>query len=227
MAHASGGNVVRTSCHSAVYIGDSTSEGETSSNYIPDAGQRLDSQLARVGVRTSYPEISGARSIVETYKGHSNGATVARSHLSHGYRGCWILALGTNDVADVRVGGTPGLDGRIDRIMSIIGHQPVLWVEAITLVASGSPYAEPGMQAWNRSLLAACSRYPNMRVFDWPAYVRRKWFIPDGIHYYSPGYVARAHFISRGLADGFPAGHPARPATVGPVGGVASPCLVR
>jgi peptidoglycan/LPS O-acetylase OafA/YrhL len=215
-----------TSCHSVVYIGDSTSEGEVSPTYIPNPGQRLGSQLTRVGVHTLYPEISGARSIVETYKGFANGATVAQGHLSAGFKGCWILALGTNDVADVKVGGTPGFAGRIDRMMSIIRHQPVMWVETVTLLASGSPYEEPGMQAWNRDLLAACARYPNMRVFDWPAHAHQSWFIPDGIHYYSPGYEARARFISRGLAHGFPAGRPTRPPTEGPGGGVPSPCLV-
>ncbi len=216
-----------TSCHSVVYIGDSTSEGETSPTYIPNPGQRLGSQLTRVGVHAFFPEISGARSIVETYKGFPNGATVAQNHVSAGFRGCWILALGTNDVADVKVGGTPGYMGRIDRMMSIIRHQPVMWVETVTLLASGSPYEEPGMQAWNRDLLAACARYPNMRVFDWPAHARRSWFIPDGIHYYSPGYEARARFISRGLAHGFPAGQPLRAPSEGPEGGVSSPCLVR
>jgi peptidoglycan/LPS O-acetylase OafA/YrhL len=217
----------RTACHSVVYIGDSTSEGEISPSYIPNAGQRLGSQLTQVGVHTVYPEISGARSIVETYKGYPNGATVAQSHIHQGYHGCWILALGTNDVADVNVGSNVGLVGRIERMMSIIGHQPVMWVEAVTLLASGSPYNEPGMQDWNRSLLAACSRYPSMRVFDWPAYARRKWFIPDGIHYYSAGYAARAHVISRGLAHGFPAGQRSVPPTEGPGGGLPSPCLVR
>ena len=60
------------------------------------------------------------------------------------------------------------------------------------------------MQRWNAALLAACRRYPNMRVFDWAAYARRKWFIPDGIHYYSPGYVARTHAIADGLVAAFP-----------------------
>ncbi len=216
-----------TSCRSVVYIGDSTSEGEISSNYIPNAAQRLQSQLRRVGVRTVYPEISGARSIVETYQGHANGTTVAKSHVSEGFNGCWIVALGTNDVADVRVGGRPGYAGRIERMMSIIGHHPVMWVETLTLLASGSPYDEQGMQDWNRSLLAACARYPNMRVFDWPAYARRNWFIPDGIHYYSPGYVARTHVISQGLAHGFPAGQQSAPPGQGPGGGVPSPCLIR
>jgi peptidoglycan/LPS O-acetylase OafA/YrhL len=205
----------RTSCRSVVYIGDSTSEGETSTNYIPNPALRLPSQLNDVGVRTVYPDISGARSIVEIYKNFPNAATVATAHVSEGYRGCWILAMGTNDVADIHTGSNVGLMTRIDRMMQIIGRQPVLWVDAVTLVRSGSPYAEAGMQVWNRDLVQACSRYPTMRVFDWAALVKRKWFIPDGIHYYSPGYVARTHLISRALASAFPArGGPSRTCVV-------------
>jgi peptidoglycan/LPS O-acetylase OafA/YrhL len=203
----------KTSCRSVVYIGDSTSEGETSTSYIPNPRQRLPAQLRRVGVRHPLPEISGARSIVEVYKNFPNAATVARGLVAHGFRGCWILALGTNDAADVAIGSYVGLVGRIERMMSVIGSQPVLWVDAVTLDSSG-PYVESGMQRWNRDLLAACGRYPNMRVFDWAAYAKPRWFIPDGIHYYSPGYVARAHLIAHGLAHAFPAGQPPNPACV-------------
>jgi peptidoglycan/LPS O-acetylase OafA/YrhL len=197
----------RTSCRSVVYIGDSTSEGEIATDYIPNPRKRLQAQLADIGVGTTFPEISGARSIVETYKGLPNAATVARDHLSHGFRGCWILAMGTNDVANVHDGSTVGASARIARMMSIVGNQPVLWVGAITRVGSGG-YAEDAMQGWNRALVAACSRYPAMRVFDWAAWAKPRWFIPDGIHYYSPGYVARSHLIARGLRLAFPAGEP-------------------
>jgi peptidoglycan/LPS O-acetylase OafA/YrhL len=197
----------KTSCKSVVYIGDSTSEGETSSDYIPNPRKQLPAQLADVGVTTTYPEISGARSIVETYEGNPNAAQVAQSHVSDGFDGCWIIAMGTNDSADVAAGSNVGLKDRIKQMMSIIGHQPVLWVDAVTLLQS-SPYAESGMQQWNQDLLDACTRYPNMRVYDWSAVAKPKWFIPDGIHYYSSGYVARSHDIAHGLLHAFPAAQP-------------------
>jgi peptidoglycan/LPS O-acetylase OafA/YrhL len=197
----------RTACRSAVYIGDSTSEGEISTDYIPNPRQRLQRQLADVGVRSTLPEISGARSIVETFEGQPNAATVAQQHISQGFRGCWILALGTNDVDNVHDGSTIGLSARVSHMMSIIGNQPVLWVDAITLLRSG-PYSEVAMQRWNRALLGACPRFPTMRVFDWAALAKPRWFIPDGIHYYSPGYVARTHLIARALATAFPATAP-------------------
>ena len=196
----------RTSCRSVVYIGDSTSEGEVSTDYIPNPRQRLGAQLGDVGVGTVFPEISGARSIVETYENFPNAATVAQAHISEGFHGCWILALGTNDV-DNATTSPIGLRPRIDRMMSIIGRQPVLWIDAITLLSSG-PYSEAGMEQWNHQLLAACLRYPNMRIYDWASHAKRQWFIPDGIHYYSPGYVARTHDIAKGLVHAFPQNRP-------------------
>jgi peptidoglycan/LPS O-acetylase OafA/YrhL len=205
----------RTSCSSAVYIGDSTSGGETSTNYIPNAGQRLPEQLADVGVRVTYPEISAARSIVETFEGHPNAVTVAQQHEADGFRGCWILALGTNEAANVYAHSPYDFDVRIARMMAAARGQPVLWIDAVTLVRSG-PYAEAGMVRWNRALLAACQRYPNLRVFDWASDAKPRWFIPDGIHYYTPGYIARSHLIARSMLKAFPAG--AAPSTS---------CLVR
>jgi peptidoglycan/LPS O-acetylase OafA/YrhL len=202
----------RTSCRAVVYIGDSTSAGQITAEYIPNPRQRLWAQLAKVGVRRTRLEISGARSIVETYQHYPNAASVAQYHVSRGFHGCWILALGTNEVANVYDGGI-GYAARIERMMKIIGHQRVLWVTAVTVLRSGDSdlarhYSEAGMQAWNRALLKACARYPTMRVFDWGAWARARWFVSDGIHYYSRGYVARAHRISQGLAHAFPAGAP-------------------
>jgi peptidoglycan/LPS O-acetylase OafA/YrhL len=84
----------RTSCKSVIYIGDSISEGSVSSDYIPNPAQRLGPQLAGVGVTTTIPEISGARSIVELFEGQPNAQMVAKQHLQGGYDGCWIIAMG-------------------------------------------------------------------------------------------------------------------------------------
>jgi lysophospholipase L1-like esterase len=97
--------------------------------------------------------------------------------------------------------------------MSLIGNQPVMWVNVKSLLTSG-PYAESQMQLWNSALIQACARYPGMRVYDWAADAQSSWFIADGIHYTSAGYAARAHLIAQALAAAFPAsGHraPHRP----------------
>jgi len=215
---------VRTTCRAVVHIGDSTSDGLISPDYLPNRRERIGGQYAQVGVTTFIPEISGARSIVETYDGQPNGYTVAQQLTEQGYHGCWVLALGTNDTADVAVGSQIGLAARIRRMMSLIGDQPVMWVNVISLLASG-PYAESNMLLWNRALIQSCTRYPNMRVYDWAAAAKSSWFISDGIHYTSAGYAARAYLIARALAAAFPqpgAGGSAGPGQAGQPPG----CLV-
>ena len=171
---------LKSSCTSVVHFGDSTSDGLVSANYLPDPAQRINAQYADVGVRRTRFEIRGGTSIVETIRNQPNAYTVAQNLVRHGYRGCWVLALGTNDTADVAVGSNVGVAARIGRMMSVIHGEPALWVSVKSLLGRG-PYAEKNMQAWNRALLLACSRYPNMRVFNWAAVVKRQWYIPDGI----------------------------------------------
>jgi peptidoglycan/LPS O-acetylase OafA/YrhL len=194
----------RTSCQSVVQIGDSTSEGLISPDYLPDPQQRIGARYAQVGVTTFIPEISGARSIVETYDGYPNAYTVAQQLIRQGYHGCWVLALGTNDTADVAVGSPVGLSTRIQEMMSLLGNQPVMWVNVKSLVTYG-PYSESNMLLWDEALLQACPRYPNMRVYDWASVAQDSWFISDGIHYTSAGYAARASLIAQALAAAFPA----------------------
>lgn len=187
-----------------VYIGDSTSDGEASAEFVPNWGLRAPAQLFKVGIRTTRMEVSGARSIHEMYKDIPNAATVARQQVSAGFHGCWILALGTNDAADIAAGSTFALRARIAQMLSIIGDQPVLWVNVITLPSASQYYAEAGMQGWNEDLLSACDKYPMMRVFDWAAHAKPGWFIPDGIHYTPAGYIARTRLIADALVEAFP-----------------------
>jgi len=192
-----------TSCRAVVHIGDSTSEGMIMPSYLPEASQRLPAQYHRVGVRKVVLEISGARSIVEILPGQVNGYNVARGLVSRGYRGCWVIALGTNDTANVAVGSSVGLMARVREMMSVAHGEPVLWVNVRSLLSTG-PYAESQMQLWNRTLLRACASYPNMRIFNWAAVARPSWFISDGIHYTSTGYLWRGRLIADALAEAFP-----------------------
>ena len=155
-------------------------------------------------MQTVYTDITGARSVVEVLPGTTNGYNAARSLIRQGFRGCWVLALGTNDTADVAVGSNVGLTARINEMMEVTRGEPVMWVNVISLLHSG-PYAETNMQKWNTALMRACARYPNMRVFNWAALPKRRWFINDGIHYTSAGYEKRALYIADGLAEAFPA----------------------
>jgi peptidoglycan/LPS O-acetylase OafA/YrhL len=194
-----------TACRAVVHIGDSTSDGLISPNYLPNPRRRIGAQYARVGATRFISEISGGTSIVETSSGQANAYTVAQQLVRDGYRGCWVLALGTNDTADVAIGSVVSRPARIRQMMSVIGRQPVMWVNVKSLMATG-PYSESDMLAWNAALIRACARYPDMRVYDWASAVKNSWFISDGIHFTSRGYAARAHRIARALAAAFPRG---------------------
>ncbi|MST34177.1 SGNH/GDSL hydrolase family protein [Acidimicrobiaceae bacterium USS-CC1] len=199
------------------HIGDSTSESLVSSNYLPDPAQRLGAQYARVGATHSIMRIQGGTSVVETIGGQPNAYQVAKNLVGSGYHGCWVVALGTNDAADVYVGSNVSFAQRIQRMMSVIGNAPVLWVNTVSLLSSG-PYAESNMQRWDEALRQACSSHPDMAVFDWAALAKRSWFISDGIHYSSEGSAKRAAAIADALATAFPA--------TGPAAG-GSHCVVR
>jgi peptidoglycan/LPS O-acetylase OafA/YrhL len=194
---------LRTSCRSVAHIGDSTSEGLVSTDYLPNWRLRITARYEDVGVQTVYTNITGARSVVEVLPGTTNGYDAALQLRRQGFRGCWVLALGTNDTADVAVGSNVSLMTRIQRMMAAAHGEPVMWVNVVSLLSSG-PYAESNMRKWDQTLLRACAKYPNMRVLNWADQARRPWFINDGIHYTSYGYAQRARIIADGLARAFP-----------------------
>jgi hypothetical protein len=193
----------RTSCRTVAHIGDSTSVGLISPDYLPNRAQRLRARYASVGVTSTWVDAAGGRSVVEAMPGQVNGYGVATNWDSEGFRGCWVIALGTNDTANVSVGSTVGRMGRIQEMMSAAHGQPVLWVNVKTLDTAG-PWAESSMRLWNATLRQACTRYPNLRIFDWAKVAHDDWFISDGIHYTSAGYAARAQMIASALAKAFP-----------------------
>jgi peptidoglycan/LPS O-acetylase OafA/YrhL len=195
----------RSKCRAVVHIGDSTSEGLDDPAYLPNELERIPNRYAEVGVRETHMEVQGARSIEERFEGEPNAQEVAAAWKAEGFEGCWVLALGTNEAADVAAGSTIGLGERIERMMAIIGDEPVLWVNVRSLVPPGDPYSKGGMVEWDEELLRACASYPDMRVYDWASDVKDEWFIEDGIHFTSPGYAARAQLIAQALAHAFPA----------------------
>jgi len=194
----------RSKCKAVVHIGDSTSEGLDNPEYLPNELERIPNRYAEVGVKETHMEVQGARSIEERFEGEPNAQEVAEAWKNEGFKGCWVLALGTNEAADVAAGSTIGLRERIEKMMAIIGDEPVLWVNVRSLVPPGDPYSKEGMVEWDEELERACATYPNMRVYDWASDVKDEWFIEDGIHFTSPGYAARAQLIAQALAHAFP-----------------------
>jgi hypothetical protein len=191
-----------TSCEGVVHIGDSTSEGLVSEEYLP-RNELIAAQYARVGATTAHLEVAGARSIYENFEGEPNAQEVAEAWKNEGFKGCWVIAMGTNEAANVAAGSNFTYDDRIESMMSTIGDEPVMWVNVKSLVPSG-PYAETNMASWDKALREACDRYPNMRIYNWAADVQDKWFIPDGIHFTSEGYAARGRLIADALLESFP-----------------------
>ena len=196
---------LRTSCTSVAHIGDSTSVGMVSAQWLPDAAQRLAAQYRDVGVRHALIDASGGRSIVEEMPAQVNGFRVASGWHNAGFRGCWVIALGTNDIANIAAGSNVGAAARIAEMMSAAHGEPVMWVNTQTDLSSG-PWSESNMQQWNKALVQAAKHYPNLRIFNWAGMVRPAWHLPDGIHYTSAGYAIRAAAIAHALARAFPAG---------------------
>jgi peptidoglycan/LPS O-acetylase OafA/YrhL len=195
---------VPTSCTSVAHIGDSTSIGLMSPQFLPDPGLRIDARYQEVGAQVVRTEISGARSIVERYKREPNAVTIVRNTAAAGHDGCWVFAMGTNDSANATAGSVVGAKQRIDLMMQAANGLPVMWPTVKTLINNG-PYSDASMQRFNQALLDACTRYPNLRVYDWRSEVQDAWFQRDGIHFTSKGYAERARYIARALTRAFPA----------------------
>jgi lysophospholipase L1-like esterase len=60
------------------------------------------------------------------------------------------------------------------------------------------------MQAWNRELELAVTRYPNLKIYDWASVAQTAWFSSDRIHYTPEGYRQRARLIADALATAYP-----------------------
>ncbi len=164
-------------------------------------------QYARVGATTAHLDVSGARSIYENFEGQPNAQEAAEAWKDMGFKGCWVIAMGTNEAANVAAGSTFTYDDRIASMMETIGEEPVMWVNTKTLETTG-PYAESNMQDWDKALRDACDHYPYMRVYNWAAAVHDDWYIPDGIHFTSHGYAERGRLIADALLKAFPNTHP-------------------
>lgn len=195
--------VPQTSCERVAHIGDSLSVGLDTSR-IRDRSQRINARYEAIGVDDLEYDAGGGRSVVEYVDGDVNGETVARRLRRSGFHGCWVIALGTNDAADVDAGSASGYSERIDRMMAIIGDDPVLWVDVKTLKEHGH-YAGEHMRLFNQALAKAHARYPALQVYEWSKVVQDDWFVGDGIHYTAEGSAYRAALIPAALAAAFPA----------------------
>ncbi|HWL42789.1 MAG TPA: hypothetical protein VNQ73_07585 [Ilumatobacter sp.] len=195
---------LRTACRDVVHIGDSTGLAMwTASDLGGDPAATMDAQYRAIGVANVFPDNSGGRSLIERMPGQSNAVDVAEAVRDGGYRGCWVIMIGTNDAANVAAGAQTGHDERIARLMAVVGDQPVLWVNAVS--RSAEPvYADVAMQQFNAALDRAVAVYPNLRVLDWARFVQPDWLVGDGLHYSTAGRSWRAAITAQALALAFP-----------------------
>ena len=170
---------------------------------LPNAADRIDAQYKLFGAKTVYTDILGARSIVERWNNQPNAEDGLKTRQAAGFDGCWVFAMGLNEAANQAVGGNTSLDKRIDILMQHVGNEPVMWLTVKTLLTK-TAYAENQMVKFNDALVAACQRYPNMRVYDWAAEVQDNWFAKDKTHYTSTGWKERGHRTAEALAVAFP-----------------------
>jgi len=200
------GQPLGTKCTSVILVGDSTSEGLYGANSTLAPTENLQGQLEDVGVRSFTADISGARSIIESYEGQPSGEKVVKQYVDAGYRGCWIIALGNVDAATVAkyAPDTTSIPERINTVMNTIPTDaPVMWMTTRTIRDDGD-FRESVYPPWNQGLAQACSRYSNMRVFDWASAYQTTWIGPDGIHATTAGYQHKANLMARAMAISFP-----------------------
>ena len=123
-----------------------------------------------------------------------------------------VVALGTNDGTD-----PVEFTRRIDLVMGVLQGVPhVLWIDQREFA--------PGRAGLNAQLVAAASRYPNLKVLDWNALVVANPFAvgPDGIHLTEPGKSAMAGLVASGVREAT-----TPPPTTAPPPVTAAPALPR
>jgi hypothetical protein len=186
-------------------IGDSTAVGIDGSTGVIPVGDGIVSTLAAIGVTDVRLDISGGRSIVETLPGQTNGADAIAALRSSGFDGCWIVALGTNDAANISAGSNADAANRVDRIIDATGGGRLLWINASTITDSGH-WARANTVRWNDDLAALLVGRGNVGLADWDSIASQNaWFVSDGIHPNRAGLAARAQFIADNLRVFFPA----------------------
>lgn len=196
----------KTRCTTVIHVGDSTSIGMFDDAYLSDPQRNAQVTYKSVGAHDVVADVTGARSTVESLEGDPSIRDSVQRLLDQGYGAdaCWIIGAGVNDAANRAVGGSGEEDWRVDQIMELLGDAPVLWPTAATNLNSGS-YDNANMAPFNKALLAARDRYPNLVVYDWASDVRPEWFLPgDDVHYQTEGNEKRAEYFAKALTLAFP-----------------------
>ena len=191
-------------CTSVVQVGDSTSVNADKASALPSPSDTASAQYRRVGATSVKVDALSGRAVVG---GPGTDAEKAVAGLlSSGSKGCWVIAMGINDAGAISSGSTVSADARIDRIMSALKGQPVLWPTVTTSNPKNQAFGPAAMATFNTALRAALARYPNLAVYDWAGSAPANEFASDGIHYTAAGTADRNRRFADALARAYPQG---------------------
>jgi len=177
-------------CASIAHVGDSTTV-ESYDEQVAAYSGLFDNVVVDGG---------GGRAVLQTLAADPHtGAGAAEAIRASGFSGCWVVAMGTNDAANISAGANYSREKVIDSMMSSIdptASTPVAWVEVFTTKSSGH-WHHSNMAAWNDALRSAAGRWPNLHVLPWSSHVagHTDW-LSDGIHHTAIGRVERANWIA-------------------------------
>ncbi|OGR04004.1 MAG: hypothetical protein A2284_01785 [Deltaproteobacteria bacterium RIFOXYA12_FULL_61_11] len=184
-------------CTEVAHIGDSLSA------YCKDSITSAYTQVGASAVISAY----GGRAVLQKLKDDpETGKNAALRLRGDGFTGCWVVALGTNDAANIAAGANYSHGKVIDEMLTAIDPAKtarVLWVNVHTTRTEGYN-ANAEMQKFNRALEEAPARWPNLRVFDW-ASVAASGVAPyaDGIHHTGAGSNVRNERVAQALQKAF------------------------
>lgn len=142
----------------------------------------------------------GARAILQKLASDpKTGKQAAVDFAKKGGFDVYVIALGTNDTANVAVGASYTRDQAIDALMSALpSGARVLWVDTVTKMSTG-PYQNANMVLWNQALDRAKARWPSLVVMPWSKSAMSAPF-SDGIHHTTAGYAIRDRAIAKAVA---------------------------
>ncbi|MCI6573847.1 MAG: acyltransferase family protein [Actinomycetaceae bacterium] len=199
----------RTRCTEIVHVGDSTSLAMFSDDGVENPDDNAMKVYAATGAHKVVNSSFGARATNQGYEDSPSGNESLRQLIDAGVDSdaCFVIALGTNDAANMNVEGKDRSSEHIETTMDIIGpHHPVLWITTIVNPA-GAPrwYDKAVMDSWNSALYAELKTHPNMWVYPWDKDVRPNWFIEgDGVHYNQEGSSERSHRFAQAVINAWP-----------------------
>lgn len=185
-------------CKKVAHIGDSL----TAYTIAP-----LTQAYADVGVSAEI-DAYGGRAIKQKLPADpKTGKQAALDFVAAGFSGCWVVALGTNDTANVAAGAWYTRAEAIDEMMEAIdptASAPVMWVDTYTTKTTGY-WSSANMKLWNQALADALTRWPNMKVFAWSKLAETGQApFSDGIHHTTAGYAVRNEAIATALGGFWP-----------------------